>query len=273
MLAAPLSEMHGRHYVSVISIPIAMLFTLGAGFSHTFAALLACRFFSGFFGSPVLAVGMGTQADLFPPDMIAPATAFFLMAPFLGPCLGPVIGGFAAEFKGWRWAQWCMLFLALVVFLIGLPTQETYKKAILKKRAKRLRLPPPPKLGSSRLNAVRVSLCHFEFRMYLLTPSVDHPHGNTHSPCAHARRRAPSWLHFPLHSLHLRRPLRILCLSAAHLYPSLRLHYLPKRSCVRCRRCGCLSLRRHERRLRPRHLHATSSAGDEGGTQAGAAGA
>lgn len=156
MLAAPLSETYGRHHVSHFSLPISMLFTLGAGFSKTFAGLLVCRFFAGFFGSPVLAVGMGTQADLFPPNMIAPATTFFLMAPFLGPAVGPVIGGFAVEFKGWRWTQWCMLFIALAVFLIGLPTEETYKKAILKRRAKRLGLPPPPKLGKNRLDALRV---------------------------------------------------------------------------------------------------------------------
>lgn len=156
-LAAPLSEMHGRRYVTIISPPLAILFTVGAGFSNTFAALLTCRFFTGFFGSPVIAVGMGTQADLFPPNMIAPATAVFLLAPFLGPCLGPVVGGFAAEYKGWRWTQWCMLFVTLAVFVIGFSTQETYKKAILRKRAKKLGLLPPPLLSKSKLGSLRVS--------------------------------------------------------------------------------------------------------------------
>jgi len=160
MLAAPLSEIHGRRIVTLVSPPIAMLFILGAGFSNSFTALLVCRFFAGFFGSPVLAVGMGTQADLFPPNKIATATAFFLMAPFLGPCLGPVVGGFAAEYKGWRWTQWCMLFVSLAVFIIGIPTQETYKKALLKERAKRLGLPPPPQLSKSKLGAIRVCLFH-----------------------------------------------------------------------------------------------------------------
>jgi MFS family permease len=65
-----------------------MLFTLGAGFSNNFASLLVCRFFAGFFGSPVLAVGAGTSADIWPPRQRAVAASFFLMAPFAGPALG-----------------------------------------------------------------------------------------------------------------------------------------------------------------------------------------
>ena len=57
VLAAPISETLGRRVVYLVSSPIAALFTLGAGFSNTFAALATTRFFAGFFGSPVLAVG------------------------------------------------------------------------------------------------------------------------------------------------------------------------------------------------------------------------
>ena len=88
VLAAPLSEIHGRSIVYKMSLPVMMLFTLGAGFSQNFGSLLVCRFFAGFFGSPVLAVGAGTNADLFPPRMRAIATTFFLLAPFAGPSLG-----------------------------------------------------------------------------------------------------------------------------------------------------------------------------------------
>ena len=58
VLAAPISETRGRQMVYLVSLPIAALFTLGAGFSQTFASLVICRFFAGFFGSPVLAVGV-----------------------------------------------------------------------------------------------------------------------------------------------------------------------------------------------------------------------
>jgi MFS family permease len=88
MLAAPISETYGRLIVYRTSLPISMLFTLGGGFSKSFGSLLVCRFLAGMTGSPVLAVGAGTNADLFPPRHRAAATSFFLLAPFLGPSLG-----------------------------------------------------------------------------------------------------------------------------------------------------------------------------------------
>jgi len=61
VLAAPISETKGRRVVYLVSLPIAAVFTLGAGFSQSFAALVVTRFFAGFFSSPVLAVGAGTM--------------------------------------------------------------------------------------------------------------------------------------------------------------------------------------------------------------------
>jgi MFS family permease len=88
VLAAPISETYGRMVVYRVSLPLSMLFTLGAGFSQSFASLLVCRFFAGLLGSPVLSVGAGTNADLFPPKTRANATIAFLLAPFLGTSVG-----------------------------------------------------------------------------------------------------------------------------------------------------------------------------------------
>ena len=88
ILSAPLSEKHGRKVVYLLSSPIFMLFTLGAGFSKSFASLIVCRFFSGLTGSPALAVGAGSSADLFPPHERAKITTVFLVAPFAGPSIG-----------------------------------------------------------------------------------------------------------------------------------------------------------------------------------------
>lgn len=71
-----------------LCLPLFGLFTLGAGFSQSFASLLVCRFFAGVFGSPPLSVGAGTIADLLKPAQRAKITAIFVLAPFLGPVLG-----------------------------------------------------------------------------------------------------------------------------------------------------------------------------------------
>jgi DHA1 family multidrug resistance protein-like MFS transporter len=57
-----------------------------------------------------------------------------------GPVLGPLVGGFAAQAKGWRWTIWELLWLsgAALVFLAFL-LPETSAEAILYRRAVRLR--------------------------------------------------------------------------------------------------------------------------------------
>jgi len=87
-LAAPLSETYGRRIVYRVSLPISMLFTLGAGFSKTFAGIVVCRLLAGMAGSPVLAVGAGSNSDLFPPHQRALCVSVFILMPFMGPCLG-----------------------------------------------------------------------------------------------------------------------------------------------------------------------------------------
>lgn len=62
------------------------------------------------------------------------------MAATGGPVLGPVVGGFAATAKGWRWPIWELCWISgfsTVVLAIFLP--ETLPDTILLKRARRLR--------------------------------------------------------------------------------------------------------------------------------------
>ena len=61
VFSAPMSEKYGRKIVYLLSSPVFILFTLGAGFSKSFASLIVCRFFAGLTGSPALAVGAGSK--------------------------------------------------------------------------------------------------------------------------------------------------------------------------------------------------------------------
>lgn len=110
LIAAPISENWGRVIVYKTTGLMYILFLIGAGFSKSFASLLICRLLAGISGGPVLAVGAGSVADMYYPQNRAIASSVFIMMPFLGPSLGPVIGGFAAYYKGWRWTQVSTLF-------------------------------------------------------------------------------------------------------------------------------------------------------------------
>ncbi|KAK5168067.1 uncharacterized protein LTR77_006635 [Saxophila tyrrhenica] len=144
VIAAPISETYGRTIVYKITAPLFLLFLVGAGFTNSLAGLLICRLLAGTAGSPCLAVGAGSTADIFAPHTRALASSLFIMMPFLGPSIGPVIGGFAAQYKGWRWTQWCTIFIGVAAFALVLPLQETYKKVILTRRAKKLGVQGPP---------------------------------------------------------------------------------------------------------------------------------
>jgi DHA1 family multidrug resistance protein-like MFS transporter len=102
--------------------------------------LFAFRFITGFVGSPVLATGGATIADKYVPQKQAYGIGAWGIAAILGPALGPLVGGFAAEAKGWTWAIWELMWLSgfcLIVLFFFLP--ETSSSNILYCRTIRLR--------------------------------------------------------------------------------------------------------------------------------------
>ena len=133
MISAPISETFGRRPSYLYLFPPSLFFTLGAGFSSSFAALCICRFYEGLLGSGCLAVGASSNSDLWYPHHRATASSLFLLAPFLGPAIGPPVGGFVSmnPARGWRWTQWTILFAGVFSYLFGIFQQETYKKIIL----------------------------------------------------------------------------------------------------------------------------------------------
>ena len=144
MISAPLSETYGRRFIYVFVTPISLLFILGAGFAKNLATLLVCRFLAGALGSAPLAVGAGTIMDIWSGVHGARAMVLFFLTAFLGPALGSLVGGWVAEFKGWRWSHWTTLFLGGAIWIFALGAKETYARVIIRRRALKLGLPLPP---------------------------------------------------------------------------------------------------------------------------------
>ncbi|KAA8646843.1 MFS transporter [Aspergillus tanneri] len=136
IIAAPISEYYGRRIVYLTTVPIFGLFILGSGLAQNFTTLAVCRFLGGFFGSAVVSVGGGTNADLWQPALAGFVYPFYFVSPFLGPALGPVIGGYVSEDKDFRWLEWVILFMVVFNYLYSIPQSETYKKTILQKRTR-----------------------------------------------------------------------------------------------------------------------------------------
>ena len=102
-----MSEMpfFGRNPIYIATLLMFVLLQLAVIYAKNFGMLLAFRFITGFIGSPVLATGGASIADMFPPQKHVYGISVWGIAAVLGPALGPVVGGFAAEANGWQWRK------------------------------------------------------------------------------------------------------------------------------------------------------------------------
>ncbi|KAL3954034.1 multidrug resistant protein [Purpureocillium lilacinum] len=140
MAFAPLSEILGRRIIYGSTLLIAVIFIVPCAVAKNIGTLLVCRAIDGIaFSAPMTLVG-GTLADLWRNEERGVPMAAFSAAPFLGPAIGPLVGGFLSDASGWRWLYWLQLILAGIVWiLITFTVPETYAPTILARRARKLR--------------------------------------------------------------------------------------------------------------------------------------
>ncbi|KAH9231489.1 hypothetical protein K456DRAFT_1840674 [Colletotrichum gloeosporioides 23] len=149
VLGGPLSESAGRQAVHIIAVVFGGLFALGAGFTETFAGLCILRFLSGFFYGPVLAVGSGVLNETYLPVERGLPSTIFILSPFLGPGLGPVLGSFMVDRKGWRWTQYTIVFFSVFSAMWLFVAGESYHPVLLRRRRKQLGLDEPEPIPTS----------------------------------------------------------------------------------------------------------------------------
>ncbi|KAK6855215.1 cycloheximide resistance protein [Apiospora arundinis] len=140
LFLAPLSELYGRVWVYQICNVGFVGFTVACAVSTNLGMLIAFRLLQGICGASPIANGGGTISDIIPPASRGTALSIYSVAPLLGPTIGPVIGGFLAEAKGWRWTFWVLAILAGFITITSfLGLRETYPGVVLERKAARLR--------------------------------------------------------------------------------------------------------------------------------------
>ena len=142
MVWAPMSEVPqiGRNPIYIGTLVVFVIFQVPTAMATNFGMLLAFRFLTGLFGSPVLATGGASIADMYAPKKRAYAIGVWGISAVCGPTLGPLVGGFAVQAKDWSWAIWELMWLSgftLILLIFFLP--ETSATNILFRRARRLR--------------------------------------------------------------------------------------------------------------------------------------
>ncbi|GAW11953.1 hypothetical protein ANO14919_013070 [Xylariales sp. No.14919] len=143
IIGGPLSETTGRKAIYIGAASLGGLFALGAGFTTSFAGLSILRFFAGFAYGPSLSIGSGFLAETYTPAERGLPSLLWILSPFLGPGLGPVLGVFLVDRVGWRWTQFTLVFFSVFSLIWVLIGSESYHPVIQRRRMKQLGIPPP----------------------------------------------------------------------------------------------------------------------------------
>ncbi|KZP25669.1 MFS general substrate transporter [Athelia psychrophila] len=141
----PGSELLGRRPIFIFCMVFYTLLHLPQALAPNITCLLIARFFGGVFAVAPLVNCGGVIADVWDGAGRGPATSLFTACVFVGPVLGPIVGGFLVESTlGWRWVYWIMMIFAGVctaIMVVCLP--ETFAPVILQRKAVALRRASP----------------------------------------------------------------------------------------------------------------------------------
>ncbi|KIY53724.1 MFS polyamine transporter [Fistulina hepatica ATCC 64428] len=157
-LWGPGSEVVGRKPLFRLTMSMYTIFHLGQSLAPNITTLLVTRFLCGFFAVAPITNCSGVIADIWDATGRGPARAAFLFCLFLGPTIGPIIGGFVTEsYLGWRWVFWVMMiFAGACTLLMFITIPETYAPVLMWKKARRLRAQDPERNSTIYAEAERL---------------------------------------------------------------------------------------------------------------------
>ncbi|KAI1366395.1 major facilitator superfamily domain-containing protein [Xylaria arbuscula] len=140
LFLGPLSEFYGRRPIYLISWTMFVVWVIPSAVAHNSATIITTRFINGFVGSAFLSVAGGTVSDVFRRDQIQSPMTIISLSPFIGPSLGPLVGGFINYYTNWRWTYYVIIIWAFALLvLIFLFAPETYHPIKLREKARRMR--------------------------------------------------------------------------------------------------------------------------------------
>ncbi|KAK6811137.1 hypothetical protein RU639_012986 [Aspergillus parasiticus] len=140
LLTGPLSEHYGRRPIYLVAWSMFLIWTVPSAVAKNVQTIIVSRYFNGFTGGTFLSVAGGTAGDVFSRNQIQAPMALVSSVPFIGPSLGPVLGGFINSHLDWRWTYYIMIIwsaVLLVCMIFFAP--ETYHPIILRAKARGLR--------------------------------------------------------------------------------------------------------------------------------------
>ncbi|KAL1857618.1 hypothetical protein Daus18300_010258 [Diaporthe australafricana] len=194
LVAAPMSEMFGRVYVYHVGNIAFTIFSIAAALSPNMNALMAFRFLMGLVDCVPTTIGVGSIVDMVVLEKRGRAISLWAVGPLLGPCVGPVAGGYLIKAVGWRWVYWLLAIMGGVFSILAfLIMRESYAPVLLERKVRRLRVSTGNPLLRSKLETkgshhIRMTLIR-PFKLLLATPLT---FGNVQDYLVRTARKAMS---------------------------------------------------------------------------------
>jgi DHA2 family multidrug resistance protein len=105
----------GRRNYYIGSVILFVFCSFMCGNSGNIWELVSFRFLQGIGGGALLSVSAAIVYELFPKEKQATAGAIFGLGIFLGPTIGPTLGGYITEFASWPWIFYINVPIGIVV--------------------------------------------------------------------------------------------------------------------------------------------------------------
>lgn len=139
LFIAPLSEVYGRYPVMNVANLLFVSATLFAALCTSTRLFVGARALTGL-AVAVNVLNPAIIGDMFESDQRGSAMSAVMLAPLIGGAVGPAFSGAVSEVVGWRTVLLIAAGLAFSCELVFLTFfRETYKMAILRRRAVKLR--------------------------------------------------------------------------------------------------------------------------------------
>ncbi|MBD5344717.1 MAG: multidrug effflux MFS transporter [Bacteroides sp.] len=156
------SDRYGRKPVLIISLIVFVAATALSLFSRSITFFIVCRLFQGVGAGGAMVLSTSIPADVYMGRQLAKLMAVIGAINGIAPALGPVLGGFMADWVGWRGIFVVLLVIGVVMTFWTTRYRET--------------LPPQRRLSSGSMSdyikAYRALLTNGRFMIYVTIKAV-----------------------------------------------------------------------------------------------------
>ncbi|KAI0013863.1 major facilitator superfamily domain-containing protein [Xylariaceae sp. FL0662B] len=158
-VVAAFSEMTGRKYIWGFCNAWFILWNSLCPVGYSAPLMIVGRFMAGAGAAGGITLTGPVMADMYPPEERGKSIAIASLLPYLGPALGPIVGGLLTELVAWPWLFWAVSIFDAALLVVGLMClRESYTPVLLRRKAAsqlaaaqqmNSSLPPSPSLIST----------------------------------------------------------------------------------------------------------------------------